>query len=100
MEKKYLIQFLRKKKKGAYSLLVKTYSELVTTIPIVMALEIIREDLQKDSKEPIVLNYFSLARAIARFKKKNPVATKGKFEFKDAYELDNIQSRPGKFKLS
>ena len=80
-------------------MLVQAYAELITSMPIVMALEIIRQDLQKDSEEPIELNYFSLARALARFKKKNPPrANPSKLQFKDANE-SNVQSGPGRFKL-
>lgn len=82
-------------------MLVQVYAELITSVPIVMALEIIREDLQKYSEESIELNYFSLARALARFKKKNPQATSPrKMQFKDANEISNVQSGSGRFKLS
>ena len=81
-------------------MLVQAYAELITSMPIVMALEIIRQDLQKDSEEPIELNYFSLARALTRFKKKNPQRTnQGKLQFKDAHEIGHGQLGPGRFKL-
>jgi hypothetical protein len=99
MEKKLIVRFMKEKKKGCYRLLAELYVDQISSLPIVMALEIIREDLQRESNEPIQLNYFSLARAIARFKKKNPAVVKGKFQFKDAHELDKAQSSPGKFKL-
>lgn len=99
MEKRYIIRFLKEKKKGSYRLLAELYAERIMSLPIVMALEIIRDDLQTESSEPIELNYFSLARAIGRFKKKNPTTAKSIIEFKDAHELHNTQQRPGKFKL-
>lgn len=100
MEKKYLIRFLKEKKKGSYSVLVQAYQELIASMPIVMAMEIIKEDLQKDSEERVELNYFSLARAIARFKKKNPQTAQSKqFQFKDAHETDDVQLSPGRFKI-
>ncbi len=95
-----MIQFLKQKRKGVYTMLVQEYAEMIASMPIVMALEIIREDLQKDSGESIELNYFSLARAIARFKKKNPLPViPRKLQFKDANEIDNTQSGSGRFKL-
>ena len=99
MEKRFIIRFLKEKKKGSYRLLAELYADQIMSLPIVMALEIIRDDLQGESDEPIELNYFSLARAIGRFKKKNPAKVKGKFQFKDAHELDKDRSSPGKFKL-
>jgi hypothetical protein len=100
MEKKHLIKFLREGKKGSYSVLVQAYQELLTSMPIVMALEIIREDLQKDTEELIELNYFSLARAVARFKKKNPhLAQTKRFQFRDAHEIEDVQLSPGRFKI-
>ena len=100
MEKKHLIRFLNQSKKGSYSVLVQAYQELITSTPIVMAMEIIQEDLQKDTEERIELNYFSLARAVARFKKKNPqAATRKQFHFKDSHETDDVQSSPGRFKI-
>ena len=99
MEKKLIVRFMKEKKKGCYGLIAELYVDQILSLPIVMALEIIREDLQRESDELIQLNYFSLARAIARFKKKNPATVKGKFQFKDAHELEKTQSRPGKFKL-
>ena len=99
MEKRFIIRFLKEKKKGSYRLLAELYADQIMSIPIVMALEIIRDDLQGESDETIELNYFSLARAIGRFKKKNPATAKGKFQFKDAHELENDRMSPGKFKV-
>ena len=100
MEKKHLIRFLKQSKKGSYSVLVQAYQELIASMPIVMAMEIIQEDLQKDTGERIKLNYFSMARAVARFKKKNPqAATRKQFHFKDSHETVDVQSSPGRFKI-
>jgi hypothetical protein len=91
---------LREGKKGSYSVLVQAYQELLISMPIVMALEIIREDLQKETEEKIELNYFSLARAGARFKKKNPQMAKStRFQFRDAHEIEDVQLSPGRFKI-
>lgn len=57
--------------KGAYRLLVEMYSEEVTSMPVTIALEIIREDLRKESGEMVDLNYNSLARAAARSRKES-----------------------------
>ena len=100
MEKKYLIRFLKERKKGSYSILVQVYQEVLTSMPIVMALEIIQQDLESDTGEAIELNYFSLARAVGRFKKKKPQRDKSKqFQFKDAHELRDVQLSPGRFKI-
>lgn len=100
MEKKHLIRFLKRSKKGSYSVLVRAYQELIASMPIAMALEIIQEDLQKETQEHIELNYFSLARAVARFKKKNPQpASRKQIQFKDAHEIEDVQLRPGRFKI-
>lgn len=99
MEKKLLIRFLKEKRKGSYKVLAEVYSEQISSLPVAIALEIIREDLQNECKEPVELNYFSLARAVARFKKKPENSTKGKLQFKDSHELGEGQTKPGKFKL-
>lgn len=100
MEKKHLIRFLKERKKGSYSVLVQAYQELIASMPIVMAMEIVQENLQKDTGERIELNYFSLARAVTRFKKKNPQTAHSKqFQFKDAHEIDDVQLSPGRFKI-
>lgn len=99
MEKKLLIRFLNEKRKGSYKVLTELYSEQILSLPVAIALELIREDLKKECGEPVELNYFSLARAVARFKKKSENTTKGKLQFKDSHELGEVQSKPGKFKL-
>ena len=102
MEKKHIIKFLNGKKRGAYRLLVEMYSEEVTSMPMTIALEIIREDLGRESGEVVDLNYNSLARAVARskkkFKAKNDVGMR-KRDFKDANELTDSRTAPGKFKI-
>jgi hypothetical protein len=102
MEKKHIIKFLNGKKRGAYRLLVEMYSEEVTSMPVTIALEIIREDLRKESGEKVDLNYNSLARAVARSMKKSKVKDEvgiQKRNFKDANELTDSPTAPGKFKI-
>ena len=83
-------------------MLVEMYSEEVTSMPMTIALEIIREDLESESGEMVDLNYNSLARAVARskkkFKAKNDVGMR-KRDFKDANELTDSRTAPGKFKI-
>lgn len=101
MEKKHIIKFLNGKKRGIYTLIVEMYADVITSMAITMAQEVIKEDLEKDSGEKVELNYFSLAQAVAKHKKKikaNPEA-KRKPEFKDANELSDNQKPPGSFKL-
>lgn len=102
MEKKNVVKFLNARKRGVYRLLVEMYPEEVTSMPITIALEIIREDLGRESGEMVDLNYNSLARAVARSRKKSKA--KGEVgirtrDFKDANELTDNRSAPGKFKI-
>ncbi len=101
MEKKHIIKFMKDKKRGVYPLLVKLYSEVVLSMGIALALEIIKEDLEKEAGEKVDLNYHSLAHAIAKFKKNNSTAANQsrKWEFKDSHELKDGQSTAGRFKL-
>ena len=83
-------------------MLVEMYSEEVTSMPVTIALEIIREDLRKESGEKVDLNYNSLARAVARSMKKSKVKDEvgiQKRNFKDANELTDSPTAPGKFKI-
>ena len=104
MEKKHVIRFLKERRRGAYTLLVKLYAEEVTSMSVKMVLEFIKEDLEKESGTSVQLRYFSLARAVARFKKsatgKPGALTTRKREFKDAHEIEDRQLRPGEFKVS
>ena len=103
MEKKHIIRFLKEGKRGAYTWLVEMYSELVTSMSVTMAMELIKEDLTRDSETAVELHYFSLAKAVAKFKRKtgkNSKAVAGKkYEFKDANEIRDGQSSAGTFKL-
>ena len=102
MEKKHIIKFLNGKKKGAYALLAEMYADVVTSMAMSMAVEIIKEDLENESGEKVELNYFSLAKAVYRQRRKSA----GKYdtvmrkrEFKDANELTDGQTSPGTFKI-
>jgi hypothetical protein len=101
MEKKHIIKFLKLGKRGVYKLIVELYAELITSMAITMAMEVIAEDLEKESGEKVKLNYFSLAQAAAKFKKEievDPGIKKGANRFKDANELEEKQTKPGGFK--
>ena len=103
IEKKHIIRFLKERKRGAYTLLVKLYADEVTSMSIKMALELIKEDLEMESKGSVELHYFSLARAISRSKKKGILkpgaGTTRKWDFPDTSEIKEGQLGPGKFKL-
>ena len=103
MEKKHVIRFLKERRRGAYTLLVKMYAEEVTSMSVKMVLDYIKEDLEKEPGTSVQLRYFSLARAVARFKKgvtgKLGALTTRKLEFKDAHETEDGQLAPGKFKV-
>jgi hypothetical protein len=106
MNKKYIIRFLKEGQRGAYTLLVEMYSEIITCVGPAMSLQIIRDDLQKESEEELVLNYSSLAHAIKKYKRKAETksnvtseAKMEKWEFLDAHEISEKHLTPGKFKL-
>lgn len=102
MEKKHIIRFLNSKKRGVYALIVEMYADVVTSMAVTMAQDVITEDLEKDSGEKVELNYFSLAQAVAKYKRKIKAKPEGKRkpEFKDANELRNKQLPPGGFTLT
>ena len=103
MEKKHIIRFLNDGRRGAYTWLVEMYGHWVTSMSVTLAMDLIKEDLAKESGTTVELHYFSLARAVARFKKKTGVNSKVdanmKLEFMDANEIRDGQSGPGKFKV-
>ena len=97
MDKKLIIRFLKEKRRGAYNLLVDFYAPQIFSLSKTMALTIIEEDLEKECDSPIKLSYFSLARAMSRYKKKHPklsMGVKPASAFKDAHELKEGQSSP------
>lgn len=101
MEKKHIIRFLKERKRGCYTLLVKMYADAVASMSVTMAMELIREDLEKESGASVELHYFSLVKAFSRFKKKEGKTggTDRTWDFKDANEIKNGQLSPGKFKF-
>lgn len=102
MEKKYIQQFLKERKRGVYTLIVQTYPEVFESMGVNMALQVIKDDLEKQSGVPVELNYFSLAQAVVRYKKKlaaNPGLAKRKNIFMDSHEEGKNQLAPGKFTL-
>jgi hypothetical protein len=106
MEKKLIIRFLKQRKRGVYNAITDAYAGVITSMSITMALEIIREDLEKDAEEEVVLNYSSLAHAVKKYKgkakAKSNVASEAKmdkWEFLDAHEISDKHLTPGRFKL-
>ena len=106
MNKKYIIRFLKERQRGAYRLLAEMYDQIITSVGPAMSLQIIRDDLQKESEEEVVLNYSSLAHAIRKYKCKAETKSNSKgepkidtWEFLDAHELGEKQLTPGRFKL-
>ncbi|RAV99664.1 hypothetical protein [Pseudochryseolinea flava] len=98
MDKKLIIRFLKEKRRGAYNLLVELYGSQILPLSKTMAVTIIEEDLQQECGATIKLSYFSLARAISRYRKKNPTlaprVTNPPSIFKDAHELKEGQTSP------
>ena len=100
MEKQHIIKFLKAKKRGVYTLLVEVYADVLTSMAITMALEIIQQDLEKESGVKVEINYFSLAQAVAKFKKKaKEKLGSRKLEFKDVHEQSHKQKPAGTFTL-
>jgi hypothetical protein len=102
MDKQFIIRFLKEKRRGVYASIAMTYVDVVTSMSSKMAMQIIKEDLERVSGEPVHLNYFTFAHAIARFKRNLPVEQengKRKWDFKDAYETKSSQLRPGEFNV-
>lgn len=102
MEKKHIIKFLKLRKRGVYPLIVELYADVIASMAVTMALDVITEDLENVSGETVKLNYYSLAQAVAKFKKDNEAshqAKKGANRFKNANELEEKQTKPGVFKV-
>jgi hypothetical protein len=112
MDKKHIAELLIKKKRGVYNMIVKIYSEMIESMPLTIASELIQEELRKESEANLVLNYFSLVHAVYRLKKKVIVkpeansdstrkanSSSQKWNFKDANEEGSSQAAPGKFKV-
>jgi hypothetical protein len=98
MEKKHIVKFLNSRKRGVYNLLVEIYADVVSSMAMNIALEIINDDLEREAGEKTNLNYSSFAKAVTRFKKKCKPKLKPesrKKEFKDAHELSD--KPPGTF---
>lgn len=103
MEKEYIIKFLKERKRGVYALIVSRYQDVISSMGIAMALQVIKDDLEKEAGTTVRINYFSLAKAVSKAegmttKKVTPPVAR-KWKFKDAHEMQDSQSTPGKFKL-
>jgi hypothetical protein len=104
MEKRHIIRFLKKGKRGSYTLLAKMYSDLFMSMSTTMAIELVQEELSKESGEEVKLHYFSVVRAVARFKKKFAAkniqaGNKTAIEFKNSHEINNGQLGAGQFQI-
>ena len=103
MEKRYIIQFLKEKKRGVYTLIVNTYVDVISAMGVTMALRVIKDDLEKEAGTQVELNYFSLAKAVSKLEKKiaqrsTTVVTR-QWNFKDTSEMKDRSTTPGTFKL-
>lgn len=102
MEKKYIIQFLKEKRRGVYMLIVNTYADVISSMGINMALRVIKDDLEKEAGTTVELNYFSLAKAVSKAERRVSIRSTTvprKLEFKDIHEMKEGQTTPGKFKI-
>ena len=103
MEKRYIIQFLKERKRGVYTLIVNTYVDVISAMGVTMALRVIKDDLEKEAGTQVELNYFSLAKAASKLEKKiaqrsTTVVTR-QWNFRDTREMKDRDTTPGTFKL-
>lgn len=101
MEKETIIRFLKENRRGVYDLIVTHYQELLTSMSVSMALTLIKEDLESISKGAVEMNYFSLNRAVTKYKKSGETKRSAvkKWEFKDEHETKKQEGSPGKFQI-
>jgi hypothetical protein len=105
MDKTHIVQFLKEKKRGIYAVIVEEYINQIGNSAVNLALEIIRQDLESQTGQKVLLNYFSLNQALSKYRKANKPTKiskgdKKKYQFKDAHEEDDkIQDVPGSFKI-
>lgn len=110
MEKALIVKFLKGRRRGIYDSIVNEYSSIMFDWRVNLLKSVIESDLEKQTGEKVNLNYFSLAKAVRKFKKKRPAISKKentstpnasqRYDFKDAHELDEKElTKPGSFKL-
>lgn len=108
MRKNLIVQFLKEKNKNVYDAIVNEYATIILGWKINLLKRVIEVDLQRHTGEEVKLNYFSLCKAVKKFKRKFPTIEKkiqsaplanSRYEFKDAHELEKETSAPGSFKL-
>lgn len=105
MDKKYIVRFLKEKRRGVYNTIVQAYSDIVFDGNVAMVIEMIKDDLARETGEEVDLNYNSLVHAIKKYKaveakhdKTLPSPKQKDIQFKDMHELPRQLHQPGKFK--
>ena len=110
MKKTLIVKFVKEKHPGVYKAIVDEYSSIIIGWRLSLLRRIIEIDLERHTGEKVKLNYFALAKAVKKFKKKRPVPSRiekpstsnanHQYDFKDAHELDEKGSiKPGSFEL-
>jgi hypothetical protein len=108
MKKDLIVRFLKEKNKNVYDAIVDEYAAIIQSWRVNLLKRAIEIDLEKHTGEETTLDYFSLRKAVKRFKKRLPTIEKKvtsipsanpKYEFKDAHELEKETKAPGSFKL-
>ncbi|MBX2943597.1 MAG: hypothetical protein KF860_14765 [Cyclobacteriaceae bacterium] len=111
MEKVDIVEFLEQKRRGVYNVIVNEYWSTASSVPVNLALSLIKKDLELSTGKKVDLKYVSLAQAISKAKGRykamdhvsnTPVESFGekkKYDFKDAHELTKSNTAPGRFKL-
>ena len=108
MKKNLIVQFLKEKNRNVYDAIADEYATIILGWKINLLKRVIEVDLQRHTGEEVKLNYFSLCKAVKKFKRKFPGSEKkiqttplanSKYDFKDAHELEEEAVIPGSFKL-
>ena len=71
MKKTRIVKILKEKHRGAYDAIVREYSLIITGWRINLLQRIIEIDLERHTGEKVKLNFFSLSKAVKKFKVKN-----------------------------
>lgn len=78
MKRTRLVKLVRDNRRSAYDVIVNAYSLIVTGWRINLLKRVIEIDLERYTCEKVKLNFFSLSKAVKKFRMKNRDETKVK----------------------
>ena len=70
MKKTLIVKYVKEKHRGAYDAIVAEYSSIIPGWTIGLLKSVIQIDLERHTGEKVKLNFFSLAKAVKKFKAK------------------------------